>query len=1242
MHNAKYWHFHYGECPDGTAADNEGLCVEDPGPSEEEVTEATNAGDPSTCNGGEDAPPSLAAGNPIHIGTGNKYQREVDIAGWSPFADPLVRHYNSQRIDAPGPIWRHTWQRRVAVDGFAYYDDNGDLRTQDDTLALIRPDGQTLTFYRTGEYALAEHAVETPDDIPAVGTSEYPLHWNGSEWRYRTEGGVREYYDADGNLLRIVGRGGYTQWIERDGEDRIATVEDDFGRTLTFDHDSAGRLVRVLDPAGETYSYAYDGEGRLTSTSDPSGATRRYHYGEFGAPPDYLTGITDANGERSTWRYDDEGRAVLSEHAGGAERVELDYLDGDQVRVTEADGGEHTYDLTTVQGRKLATSIAGGSCSSCSQGAEYEYNEQGLVTRKVDRNGNITKYQYNNSGLQTQRTEAAGTVAERTIDTEWDSERRLRTATIEASRRTEYTYDDHGRVRTETVVDTISGQRAITSHSYHPTYDGVPGQLASVDGPRTDVTDVTRFAYDAEGNRTRVTNALGHVSRIGDHDAYGRPREIVDPNGLTTRLRYDVSGRLVEVDKGGRSTRMDYDPAGNLISVIRPTGASLAYTYDAAGRVTAIENQQGHRIAFALDSQGNRTARHVTDASGEVVREQQQAFDDLGRLVEQIGAQGQATHHQYDDNGNRTRTTTPSGNTTQRAFDALDRLIRQTDALGGNTHFAYDAADRITAVTDPNGNTTRYTYDGFGHRTRVDSPDAGTTTYQYDRAGNVSTKTDARGQITSYAYDALNRRTSALYSDGNRVDYEWDSASNGTGRLARLIEDSGVTAWHYNRHGDILERRQKTGDHELNTVHEYDAAGRRIATVYPSGARIEYQHEAERVTGIAVNGNPLIENAHYAPYGPIAGWTWGDGDVHERHYDRDGRLVAHSMPNGPRALAYSADGQITGISGPNVVNTYGYDAVDQLTEADGVDWGRRYAYDPNGNRLSLEADGETTDYTIASGSNRLLASTGAEGRDYSYDAAGNMTADGDHVYDYNARGRLAAVNGGDTATYHYNALGQRVYKHARMPRPDYAQLSEEASALSEKARDRAREIRSEARAAIAEAVQAKRDAVKARLERDSAHTQARAAEWAAEHHRKWATRSEQASQQFAERADHYQELAEATRGGWWSFQQRIYERLAATYEALADHRARMADDARAQAEAAEDQAQAARDRATAADSALAEAEARANEAQASAKSLRDEARAELKKAATARKQAAKYRRLHKNPPPRRTVERRFV
>jgi hypothetical protein len=47
---------------------------------------------------------------------------------------------------------------------------------------------------------------------------------------------------------------------------------------------------------------------------------------------------------------------------------------------------------------------------------------------------------------------------------------------------------------------------------------------------------------------------------------------------------------------------------------------------------------------------------------------------------------------------------------------------------------------------------------------------------------------------------------------------------------------------------------------------------------------------------------------------------------------------------------------------------------------------------------------------------------------FSYDAAGDMTDDGNHSYTYDAEGHITAVDSGTTATYTYDGDGNRVEK----------------------------------------------------------------------------------------------------------------------------------------------------------------------------------------------------------------------
>ncbi|MWK60354.1 RHS repeat protein, partial [Pseudomonas otitidis] len=124
----------------------------------------------------------------------------------------------------------------------------------------------------------------------------------------------------------------------------------------------------------------------------------------------------------------------------------------------------------------------------------------------------------------------------------------------------------------------------------------------------------TRYAYDAQGHLTSVTNALGHVTQLSGFDSYGNPQTVIDPNGVTTALTYTPQGWLASVSVGGGTTAFEHDAIGQITQVTRADGSWLAYTWDDARRLTRIANNLGEQVEFDLDAMGNRTAQRIKDA----------------------------------------------------------------------------------------------------------------------------------------------------------------------------------------------------------------------------------------------------------------------------------------------------------------------------------------------------------------------------------------------------------------------------------------------------------------------------------------------------------------------------------------------------------------------------------------------------------------------------------------------------
>lgn len=579
------------------------------------------------------------------------------------------------------------------------------------------------------------------------------------------------------------------------------------------------------------------------------------------------------------------------------------------------------------------------------------------------------------------------------------------------------------------------------------------GLIETANGPRTDVSDITTYAYDPEGRLTSVTNGLGHITQLLNFDTYGNPQSIVDANGVTTTLDYTPQGWLASISTAGSSTSFEHDAIGQITKVTRGDGSWLSYTWSAARRLTAITNNLGEKIEYEYDPMGNRTAQRLRDASNNLNQQQSWAYDELGRLLRSVGAAGQTSQYGYDLNDNPTLSRTPKQHNTTRSFDALDRLVSSTDPLNGVTQLAYDAQDNLTQVQDPRGITTQYEYDGLGNLTKLISPDSGTTTYSHDAAGNVLSKTDARGVVTTYTYDALNRLTGRQYpaTPALNVQYHYDmtaDGNHGVGRLTAIQDASGVLGYYYDARGNLtgqLRSVEVAGtDRYSGLGYEYDGANQLVKISYSLGFNILYaRNSVGQVSQVQlqIGDNPpdaLASQIEYLPFGPLKSLTWANGLSLSRSYDQDYRLTHQEVATWTSTYDYDANSNIESLQSSLFGDlTYSYDALDRLTSEQKEDLQQNYSYDAVGNRLSRASTpivngspqaGSTVALNYATSSNRLSEIAGFP---VISDAAGNLTQDCPaRQMEYDEQNRLARVkSGGATvAEYRYNALGQRTHK----------------------------------------------------------------------------------------------------------------------------------------------------------------------------------------------------------------------
>jgi RHS repeat-associated protein len=969
--------------------------------------------------------------DPINVTTGNKFTTERDYVGAGAFPLVFVRTYNSINLANDGAVperigasWREFYDRAVTpVSGQSV-----------PSVRVNRPDGQSLGFTQSGGVWVAL------SDVAGRLTQLNNASGNPTGWKYVTGGDLVELYDVNGKLLSLTTRGGLTQTLNYDSSNRLSSVTDAVGRTLSLSYDSANRVNSMTDPSGGHYLYSYDVNNNLISVQYPDNTTRLYLY-ENSTFVHAMTGLVDQNGVRfATWTYDAQGRAISSRLAGGAQSGTLSYNAGSTI-VTDALGATRTHYFQKIGSSYKNTGVT-ASCASCpTMSSTASYDANGYVSSRTDFNGHVTNYTYDSRGLLNSITQAAGTAAARTVNVSWHPTFHLPVQITTPTAVTNLSYDANGNLIQRSI--SASGQTRTWQYSYN-----AQGLVTQIDGPRTDVSDITNFTYDGQSNLVKVTNALNQSLNITSFDANGRPLSFTDANGLIVNLSYDARGRVIARSIGGETTTLTRNALGMVTKLQLPNGRARTYSYDGAHRLMSVSDDLGNHADFTRDAAANITMQNLYSASGNLLATRSYSYDPLSRLASSAHGNLQPTLLTHDNNGNVITVAAPLNRTTRLSYNTLDRVTSMTDPMGGITSASYDVNGLITQLVDPRNLATQYTRDGFGEVTQLISPDTGSTGVSYDVTGRVATATDARGITAVYTRDALNRVTQISYSGAipktigiddetasNGIDIAYDTAPNGIGRIAAIHDPSGSTQWSYDTHGRIVGKTQTVGSVALSLSYAYDNAGRMTSFTLPSGKAVQYSYASNgQLVSVAVNGQQLMNNVAYRAFGPVTAWTLPSlGSVVSRTFDTADRTSSYSRASAQRVLGYDQGDRLFSISDSadsSTNQTLSYDSLDRILSAAINGSTDSYSYDLLGNRLAKSSAQGNSTYHYAATSNTLTAIDNPNGTaSLSYDAAGNLLSDGTRSFSYDARGHLVqAVTPAGTTSYLTNALGQRVSK----------------------------------------------------------------------------------------------------------------------------------------------------------------------------------------------------------------------
>ncbi|WP_440534498.1 RHS repeat-associated core domain-containing protein [Variovorax sp. YR566] len=984
--------------------------------------------------------------NPILPATAEKFRSETDFmdGGSSPLS--FVRTYRSN--------WGNDADRATGALGKAWTHNHTTTLT---ATPANNPVGVSITSAE-GNLRTFAKAIGS-SDWTATNSADVLAQAGSGAWTYRrADDDTVLSFTADGKLQTETRRNGWTTVYTYNGAGQLATVSNPFGRTLILTYNGAGQLVAVTRPDLRMIGYAYDAAGRLSSVVYPDGKARTFLY-ESAAFPQALTGLLDEVGARfATFAYDADGRATSSELTGSVDRYQVSYPSINSASITDPLGTSRNYSYSIIKGKLAVVSGSKPSGTGESDAASRIQDANGLITSEADFKGTATTTTWDTvRRLPLRVVQASGAPEAKAVTTLWHSSLSLPVLETEDGRTTAYTYDDLGNTLSKTVNDTATNKAQFWQWAYN-----AQGLVISQTEPNG---AVTHYTYDTFGNVLSATDALGLVSNY-TYDTANRVVSTTAPNGLSTAYTYDARDRLLTQTVGGQTTTLTYKPYGTLETVTLPTGLVLTYAYDAAHRLTGWSNNRGESGTYTLDGMGNRTAEQIKDGAGNVAWSMARTVNDLNRLSAETKGPSQTSSFGYDVNGELYIKTNGLNESTWVSLDALRRVKAITNATNTTATLTYNALDAVTEAKDLKGVATAYTRDAQGNATTESSADTGGASTQYDNLGLPSQITDALGQATTITRDALGRPIGLVFADGKTTTLRYDLTASSKGYLSEIVDRSGTTEYTRDTFGRVTLKKQTLANGSVQQVsYTYNPNGTLASIGYPNGGGVltHTYDSTGRLTGLSLNGNPLVTGIAWNPLGQPTAWSWAFASpsiAASRTYDTAGRLTATEFSS----YTYDAAGRITSltqnlyqpgdtdpthstIANANVTWSVGYSAVGRIVSFNATGSTAGFDYDANGNRIgsSRNAGGLSVGrvYTVSATSNQLTSFrqnsySSANGSStttvtYGYNANGDMVSDGLHSYAYDAEGRLAAATTGatdvsPTTRYAHNALGQRVFK----------------------------------------------------------------------------------------------------------------------------------------------------------------------------------------------------------------------
>jgi RHS repeat-associated protein len=923
-----------------------------------------NLSDDDSCQG------QMFVGDPINVQIGNLVERVIDYKSNGEFPLVVSRTYNS--MSNRDGIFGAKWTSN--------FSSNLDIRSDIDISVLLPSSSSEVFEYSNSKWMSKNH------------NSVNSFEKLSSEYLYIEQSGKIYHYDLSGKLLKIVNANGYSHYYEYSGP-KLSKIYDNSDREISFEYKD-GLIDFITTPDGNIISYRYsmaaNQKNNLKYVTYPqvlSGGSLtdsmiEYIYDDVRFP-NRLTGLIDEEGQRvSSWKYDFRGRAIESKRGTGFETTKLDYSVPGYSTVTNAFGKNTTYKFESINGIVKTTSINGVASENCDSTVKsITYYDNGQIKTRTDNNGNLKYFEYNERGLnklieiysstRIKNTSYTNIPADQRTVTEWLPSYPAISKLIEDGLTTDYKYYDNNLIKSITHVSTklVSNdghiQTAFEDRIWLFTYEYYDDKRYSkkiIDGPRTDIQDITEFTYSPEGNITSISDVFNQTTQIGHIRSDTEQDYLVSSSGVRKDYDYNARGWLTDIvtsnDEQASSNEWRYYKNGKVKEWTKPSGNKEQYKYSTAGYLTDTIDNQGNYKVITPDLNGGWRSIIIKDKDDLEHFSTFRIPDELGRTLNLVGANGQKVKFTYDGNGNVERTETQISPTEvvvkEAKYDYLNRPLRISypglDAPASIVEYGYDANTLLSvteksAIDEAKKQTTLFAYNGFGDLLKEESDATGIEYKYYDMPDSLVTRSlNADGKTTSYLYDAGNRTTIIDYpGESSDITYSYVTNKSGQGNIDRVSNSQGSHDFDYDYLGNIISDKYDIDGESFQIEYQRNDYGQLETLQYPSGKSIKYHYNnLDQVVGLNEisdgRSRVLAYDAKYKPFGPMTEILLGDPTESTKSnyiYDKSYRLTKNDHWS---EYIYSNANQVSYVFGELAHEGgihYQYDKLNRLID---VDW----------------------------------------------------------------------------------------------------------------------------------------------------------------------------------------------------------------------------------------------------------------------------------------------------------------